>query len=227
MQDYYQLDMLSNSRLGVVKCLRDGLPIFKAKKETLEFGKQFHESVLEPHKYNDFLSLALENQHNGAGTWVEWYIKNRHKVAAMSKSALNNALLKFLIDSPLAKFEQDHFFNESKYDLECKAKIDLWVGKTIADLKTTAAKTREEFEASILQYGYNRQGAFYLDGTGAEKFIIIGVCKTYPHPTFTCTMAIDDPRIVSGRKEYEDLIDVYLEMKQEGKIDFQELMQAA
>jgi len=218
MQDYYALDMLSNSRLGVVKCLRSGLPVMKVKRETLEFGRQLHEAVFEPEVYNFKLSQPLQ---------FPQYQTHRHKVATMAKSARNNALLKYLLDNPLAKKEQDIFFKENKYNLDCKAKVDIWVGKTIGDLKTTDATTREEFEERILKYSYHRQGAFYLDATGAEKFIVFAVAKKFPHQTFTCTMTLDDPRIIEGRREYEELIDDYLTMLQTGEVNFQELMQAA
>lgn len=215
MDTYYSIDKLSQSRLNVVKCVRDGSPFIKVKKETLDFGHQMHEAVLQAKKYAINL---LKNPE---------YKINRHKIAAMVKAAKDNAVLQMYLKDPESIIEDDHFFNESRYNLECKLRADIRLNyrKTVLDLKSTSATTKEEFEAIIKQYGYHRQGAFYLDGTDCETFIIIAISKKSPHKTFTYIFRWDDPLILEGQKENEDLIDYYLQNKD--KINFNELMKAA
>jgi hypothetical protein len=208
---YFGLDMLSNSRLGIIECLVNGRSFFKANPETLEFGRQLHQACLEIEKYEALLH-------------TEPYQKNKHKVYEMAKALRKNTLFSMLVHNVKAKKEYLQKWNEERYGLECKAKIDLGVLKTIGDVKSTAATTYSEFLASITQYGYDRQAAFYLDGTGATKFIFFGIGKKYPHQTFTVIYNWNDPVIIEGRKKYEDLIDSYLELRQKGEIDFEQLM---
>jgi hypothetical protein len=200
-EQYFALNELSNSRLGFIKCLRDNLEQFKAKEETFAFGTQFHQAALEPEKYAAALKVDPT------------YSKNRHKIAEMVKACKDNAVLCDLLNSP-GLVEYVHRFDEARYGLKCKIKMDKFFEnlKSILDLKTTAAKTLEEFLESIVKYGYHRQGAFYIDGACADRFIIVGICKTYPHKTFTVILPFDHPLIEQGRTEYEELIDYYITM---------------
>jgi hypothetical protein len=209
---YFDIDCISVSRLGVVKSLRDGTETRKVKKETLEFGSQFHEATLEPDKYK--LNYLVKPE----------YAPNRFKVAAMANAARSNPILMSVLDEPGVKIEFNHFFKEPNYDLECKAKLDVWGRRRIIDLKSTSATNRDAFVATIRPYGYHRQGAFYLDGTGLlaqGDFILIGVSKTYPHKTFTYTLTNED--IALGMQENDELINFYIQMPE--KPNFKLLME--
>jgi hypothetical protein len=208
---YYNLDLISASRLGVVKCLRDNLELPKASQEALDFGKQFHQAVLEPEKYSEALKTDPS------------YKKNEHKIKEMVKACMDNSFLCELLSAP-GYVEHNHFFKEERYGIDCKIKMDKFIKilRSILDLKSTSAKTLKEFMESIVKFGYHRQGAFYLDGTDATKFILIGVSKTFPHKTFTVILPYDHELIEQGRKEYEELIDFYIQMPV--KPDFKLLM---
>jgi hypothetical protein len=211
---YYQLDKISQSRLNVVKSLRDGEMINKVKKETLDFGHQFHEATLQKIKYKNNLLCLPE------------YKPYKHKIANMVKAAQGNAVLQMLLSDPESIIEDDHFFNEDRYDLECKLRADILnkARRTVLDLKSTSETTREGFEAAIRKYGYHRQGAFYLDALECDIFIIVAVSKIQPYRTFTYCMNWNDEIIQDGHNEYEDLIDYYIENRD--KINFNELMKA-
>jgi hypothetical protein len=213
--DYYDLNMVSNSRLGLVKSMVDGAPLMKCKRSTLEFGKQLHEAVLEPEKYAYKLSIN-----------APFYQEYKDKVKGMAASARGNLLLKFLLDNPRTKKEEDTFFIHERTGLQCKLKADIHLVKTIGDLKSTSCNSNEEFKASIVKYGYHRQGAFYMDATEANKFIVIGVSKKYPYHTFTHTFNYDELLIKEGRAEYEFLLDKLIEYEKQG-VNFYELMKAA
>jgi hypothetical protein len=210
---YYDIDCLSASRLGVVKCLRDGTEMFKSGAKAKAFGRQIHQAALEPEKYE--LELISDPS----------YRENKFKIIEMIKALKDNHSFNDIISSP-GLVEYNHFFKEERYGLECKIKMDKFLPdiRTIFDLKSTSAKTLKEFMESIETYGYHRQGAFYLDGTTCNRFTIIGVSKTSPHKTFTVPLSYNHELIVKGRKEYEDLIDYYISM--EVKPDFKLLMAA-
>lgn len=200
---YYDLDLLSNSKLSAVKAHRDSLPRFNVKKETLDFGSQLHEAVLEPEVYAKKLAIDID------------YFGNKFKVQNMKQALMKNALLADMLRDKNVLVEHEHFFEENQYGVPCKLKADIVLRPIGADLKTTATKTLKDFEDSIMMYGYNRQAAFYMDALGLTSFIFFGIGKSYPHPTFTVHLPIDDPRIIEGRQEYEELITYYLEHKDE------------
>lgn len=179
--DYYSLPFISNSRLnGEIRVAA----------ETLEFGRQLHEAILEPEVYQRNLTV---------GDSLYWLFK--YRISEMAKSARNNALLKLFLNDPKAEFEKEFFPVDVITGTQCKLKADIKLNKVIADLKTTDALTREDFEARALEYGYHQQAAFYLDGTGCEKFIIFAISKKYPYPTFTFTLTKSE--IEKGRQQYE------------------------
>ncbi len=213
---YYTLDKLSASRLNVLHNLKNGRPLTKAKKETMEFGRQLHQACLQPVQY----AAALARKES------VYYDLFKYKIQSMKAAVYKNEIFKMLYFDPFAIIEEDHFFLEDKYDLECKLRADIAVKprNTVFDLKSTAETTREGFEARIEEYGYHRQGAFYLDGVGCESFIIVAVSKTFPHNTFSFQMTNDHPLIIKGRKENEELIDYYLDNRH--TINFNELMAA-
>jgi hypothetical protein len=58
--------------------------------EVLEFGKQFHEAVLEPELYKSKLASG-----------DSLYTLFRYRISEMAKSARENALLKILLNDPM------------------------------------------------------------------------------------------------------------------------------
>ncbi|WBA44229.1 PD-(D/E)XK nuclease-like domain-containing protein [Hymenobacter canadensis] len=55
--------------------------------------------------------------------------------------------------------------------------------KVLVDFKTTSCRNYAQFVATIEQYDYDRQAAFYTDVLQADRFLIIGVQKKAPHGT--------------------------------------------
>jgi hypothetical protein len=69
----------------------------------------------------------------------------------------------------------------------CKARIDMWVPElqAIVDIKTGKETNDKSFEKAACNYGYHRQGAFYLEGAkacglDAKHFILIILEKPAP-----------------------------------------------
>lgn len=74
--------------------------------------------------------------------------------------------------------------------LKCKARLDRYspeiAGGALVDLKTTTDASSRAFERAIFNFGYNRQGSFYLDGAKAvglkaEHFVILAIEKVPPY----------------------------------------------
>lgn len=209
---YYSIPRASASILSCVEALLLNMPLMKGKPETLEFGRQLHEAILEPGKYAA-----------GFNVYPERYKPNELLIKKMSWSARQNILLNWMLRQPSCKVEKEIFFVDDDTGIECKLKYDIGVNYALGDIKSTAEKTLAGFKETIIKYKYNRQGAFYLDATGAERITFFGISKVAPHETFTFTFTTNDPEIENGRQEYKRLLLQYDRLKSEG-VDFIKLM---
>jgi hypothetical protein len=184
--DYYDIKRISNSYLSSFKRKLLGLPE-RTNTSAMHFGRGFHQMVLEPHNFNHML-------HSGA---------DRFTMLRMAASLRATCPPQMLLGQKEAEYMY-HF-----YGLPCKLKADIIKDKVITDIKTTTAKTAEEFIRSAIEYDYPRQGAWYMDcpQIQATSFVIIGVCKSPPHQVFVWKMDKDSPHLEAGREEYLYLLD--------------------
>ncbi|GGG35751.1 PD-(D/E)XK nuclease-like domain-containing protein [Hymenobacter glacieicola] len=77
---------------------------------------------------------------------------------------------------------------------------------TLIDFKTTSCRDLSHFLATIEQYDYDRQAAFYLDVLQADRFLIIGVQKKAPHNIWLVELSADAATMEQGRKKYRRLL---------------------
>jgi len=178
---YYDIPKFSNSFLSNVRFLVDnpGTNPPPLPEAALVFGSEVHYYVLEPHKFNG------DARHKKCGDLIK-------------SSPVINAMLQH------GEIEKELHFN--CLGLKCKGKMDLILGNTICDLKTTSCNTYEQFMETVKKYGYNRQAAFYMDGSGANKFIFCAVTKGNDPKLFWHSYDKHDPEIEAGRKEYLELL---------------------
>jgi PDDEXK-like domain of unknown function (DUF3799) len=172
--EYRKLKAYSNSRLSEIKNLLMGMEQPKPLK-AFSMGSILHQLILEPElaEAEDYVFLSPAPR--------------RHLKAAM-QAVLRNRLLRRVLRSEEAEREQVIQWTDKVTGLPCKAKVDIAYrdhrGRHIIDLKSTGERTREAFLRSCAQYEYERQAAFYLDGSGAESFTIYGVQKVAPYRVF-------------------------------------------
>lgn len=103
--------------------------------------------------------------------------------------------------------EQIYLWNEPENGQPCKAQIDcIWKGQTIVDFKTTSAPTYAAFLKAASRYKYDRQAAFYLDATGAKRFIFIGIQKVAPFEVFFFDATDASNFVETGRRKYQALL---------------------
>ncbi len=86
-------------------------------------------------------------------------------------------------------------------------------GGTIVDLKTTTDARVSEFERRIFQFGYHRQGAWYLRGfrtqVAVNHYAIIAVEKEPPFGVGVYRLT--DEALDAGWQQIEPLLDLYRE----------------
>jgi hypothetical protein len=160
----------------------------KLPSKSMQFGTAFHTLVLEPHKFNELVVVApppinpRTGEPYGVGTKAhdEWAAEHsvpgktlittaQHEVMeqmAASVFGLDIALVLRWPD-PINAIEQPLFGEIA--GVECKGKPDLCCNARlgdfaplILDLKTTSGKaTPEEFQRSLVDYGYAFQATGY------------------------------------------------------------------
>lgn len=99
---------------------------------------------------------------------------------------------------------------------KCKGRMDglrpTW--ETVIDIKTTDCARSVDFTKSIGNFGYYRQGAFYVDGLAAARyphaiahFVLIVVEKTAPYGV--ATFRLQGDALEAGREELRGLVKLY------------------
>lgn len=155
----------------------------------MAFGSAFHCQVLEPDKFNDEYAVfegdkrtkegkAKFQELTDAGKTIITQ-KDYDTIWAMNQSIYSNDEARALLAQGVA--EQSVFWTDKATGLECKCRPDWWDEKTIVDLKSCDDASPAGFARSVVQYGYHRQAAHYLAGTGAERFVFIAVEKSAPY----------------------------------------------
>lgn len=100
--------------------------------------------------------------------------------------------------------------------LKAKGRLDgirpSW--NAVIDLKTTDCARRQDFEKKIGEYGYHRQGAYYIDGlnragygTPINHFVLIAVEKQPPYGVAAFTLKGE--ALEAGREELRKPISLY------------------
>lgn len=93
----------------------------------------------------------------------------------------------------------------NKVFIPAKCKFDWWNPKKYinfgGDLKTTDAQTENAFRSAAKWFDYPQQAAWYMDITGTDKFVILGVSKRN-YQTWVITIKRGDSLYESGKEKY-------------------------
>lgn len=164
----------------------------KLNQNNLRFGRGFHQACLEPDKFD----------------WKEYTGAERALIIRMQSAYFANVP---------ERNRQGYKEASIEYDLDgwrCKMVADILdsdVSGVITDLKTTSKRSYLDFERSIIEYDYHRQGAFYLDcpliADVVDTFRIIAVTKEKNPAVYVYSFRSDHPLIEEGRKEYRFLLE--------------------
>jgi hypothetical protein len=191
MNDYRSIPRIANSDLTELKNYLFGKPDLQSS-PAQEFGTRFHDLLL-----------------------LETDVVPTSKGSTSQKRLLDvmraNSLFCRLVEA--AQVEIAQFWNDVRTGLPCKARIDMRVPdeRLIVDVKTTSARSQNEFIANCYRYDYDRQAAFYLDGCQqvgecADLFIILGIQKQKPHSLYVVEVAADSIFLDYGRRKYQRLL---------------------
>jgi len=221
-------DRISNSYLSRLAVCPAAARIPKSEGDepaVLAFGRAFHLFVLEGLiEFGKGVAILPElNMRTNAGKEESGHFREINKgkaiitkddytaITEMDKAIKNHPFAAGLLAKGAR--EVSVFWDDPFSGLPCKARPDILPGRSVVvDLKKTRDASVTHFQRSILQFGYHRQAAFYLDGlekATKEKydvFAFIAVESTPPYRTEVYSLS---PEFIEyGRNEYQFLINV-------------------
>lgn len=194
--------------------------------EALLFGRAVHAAIFEPAKYaesfrvgpcDDKRSPAWKVFAESGGQLLR--ASQGEAIEAMATAVRAHKAAAKLIELP-GHCEVSMLWRDKETGLECKGRVDrLPHAPILLDYKTTASADKDAFAASVWEYGYDMQAAYYVDGYAAatgEKprpFVFIAQEKEPPY-----AVAVWDAAdwLSMGRERYGAQLKVISECRKSG-----------
>ena len=230
-EDYYDNPRMSNSKLSVLAEspeLFDALYVSKTMKQEvtpeMRFGSLLHTFVLEPSFLGSRFVVAPEcdrRTKEGKAIWADFQETligrtivdedDMKRCSGIVDAMVRNPGVQRLVNLP-SHVEYELFF-ERCY-VPCKAKLDLLSMDcgVIVDLKTSNDPSPTGFQKSVVNYGYHRQAAMYIDAVqdslGIDcRMVFIVVNKKAPFVAAIYELSSD--LLNAGRMELDGLLEEY------------------
>lgn len=237
MSEYHKWPAISNSGLGHLsrspahyKAYLDEPP---ADTKAFQFGRAVHSAILEPDVFKDQYVCAPPLDRRTKAGKEAWAVLVEERGAEnilaesdyltclkMRASVWKRKAATGLLGGD-GNCEVSAIFVDDTTGVTCKVRADRispkLAGGTIVDLKTTTDASLLNFEKSIFNFGYHRQGAFYLAGFYAagidvQHFSIIAVEKTPPYEVGVYRLT--EGAIEAGMEQVNRLMSIYAECKE-------------
>lgn len=110
-------------------------------------------------------------------------------------------------------FEATAIWKDESTGVGCKARLDMYRDGFVCDIKTSADIDYDAFVRSAFNFGYHRQGAWYMDAARAvtgltpSNFVMFVVEKEAPYAVRL--FRYEDEAIAAGRAENRKNLDLY------------------
>lgn len=204
---YYAQEEVSNSNLSEVAKLFYGEERIMDLTAAYRFGNLIDAMVTEDYRC-DHLARKVDDEPFSVEDWT--------KATTMRNTAMADPLVKKL--KTLSTGQQIKVIKDFKiihegieFSLPVRCKYDLFADALGwgADLKSTVATSEKQFAALVEYFDYDRQGAWYMDLSGADRHLIFGISKVDPRKIFKVYMTRDSEMYKIGRKKYESLAFLY------------------
>lgn len=198
---YFQRSEVSNSDLSELnKYLMNKEQLYDIE-QAYRFGNLIDAMITEPHRCDHLNFRVDEEQFN----FHEWGTAKKMLQAFRADPFCMNLLSQSTGQNVKDKYMPMEYegFN---FVLPVRCKYDLWMElmKWGSDIKSTAATTQKQFEAAIQYFDYDRQRAFYMDISGADKDMLIGISKIN-FKIFKVPITRESDLYKKGREKYLDL----------------------
>jgi len=206
-EEYLQWDAVSQSQLGELARspahLQESIASAEYDTDALRIGRALHCAVLEPGEFTSPKRFGIlpdgTDRRTKAGKELWESIRGRgatpikqaehDAIRGMRDALFAHTAAGILLRSP-GPTERSLVWVDEETGVLCKARHDKHAesvgGGVILDVKTTVDAGAREFERTIFNFGYHRQGAFYLRGAAAlglpvSHYAILAVEKEAPY----------------------------------------------
>jgi hypothetical protein len=197
----------------------------------MEFGKVFHEFILEPEEFNKHYvikptKVLLKNV--GRVKYDEYkricadleesnYIvlddEDYVKLLEMRHALMKHSEARELIEGAI--YEQSYFWKDEHSGLMVKARPDILHRNMIVDLKTCSDPSPRGFSNAMAYGGYHIQGAIIRDGVreleGRDIPNVINIAIEPEYPYSVAVYPIHEEALEIGHQKYKQTL---LDMKQ-------------
>lgn len=148
-------------------------------------------------------------------------------IDAMAAKLREHPTASALLNPERGKPEQALFWRDQRFDVMRRALVDFLPGQVtgrralVVDYKTAIAVDREAIGRAVVNYGYDIQGDWYLDGVRSlgldddPAFLLIFQMKTPPYLVTVAQLPADALR--RGRRLSEDALSTYVECTRTGQ----------
>jgi len=202
--NYYQVPMLSNSKLGDLDRMHNEK--FKPSDEILEkafkAGNQIDYSLFEPQ------NLDLEDP-------------NLANIRKMQEQVMAHPLFKAYYNHPHCKHQHEVYRIIQGIPFKCKLDSYLKSKNLIMEFKSTACKSEQSFMQAAFgeQLNYDRQIALYMNLANVDKCIFVGVSK-FNFKVFVLIVERDDKVFKQGMKKLRDALGIFQQYQQFIKLNY-------
>jgi exodeoxyribonuclease VIII len=225
-------DIVSNSYLGRLDKCPANAKIPMPDTPTLIFGRAFHSIVLDGlesfHKNFAVLPDTDRRTKEGKAAYALFCEESGDKdIISVADYEILAEMFSAIAVHPIAsklmlegRSEMSVFWTDLETGLPCKFRPDrIPDGEhgVILDLKSVRDADVHAFTRAVVNYGYAREAAFYIDGFNAvssakvDAFIFICVEKEKPYRTEV--YVLDELFVEDGRREYRRLMQVEAECR--------------
>jgi hypothetical protein len=212
MDNYYLQKEISNSDLTEIKKHFYG-SFIHGSEDNLRFGVLVDALLTERTKI-DFLNRKIDDFQYS----VEEFTLAEKMEQAFLKDIFCKSLFQVCVGQKVCTGKLNITFEEEKFALQARCKYDLWASKLNwgIDIKTTQAKTDKQFIAACYTFDWHRQSAFYMDLSGADKHVLIGISKKNLQ-IFKVFITKERDMYIKGREQYFDLAHLLYNLTQKVK----------
>lgn len=207
--------------------------LFSYNNQNFILGDAFHSMILEPERFDDEyvvedfkgcdLNKNTKAYKEAKAEWLESVgdrqiiSKNDYDELLKMKAVVNK------LASPLFKDGEAElsFFAEDRHGIVRKCRPDYYNEKLglVVDLKTTSARSYEEFKKSLWDFKYHWQQYWYsevlkLAGKPVNKFVFVAVSKAAPHLAWV--VELEPEWLEIAETEVEEIINEYVRYLQSG-----------
>jgi hypothetical protein len=216
----YEHEVLLGNKKQSTDAQKIGTSLHAAFLEPAEFFKWYKFAEKLDKRTNVGKLQAAEREEQEALGYVYLNQFEMDKVNSAVRAMHQNTAIKNICKD--LTVETSMFWTDSLTGLECKGRMDGYneAGKFIIDVKTT--KDAKNFVSSIIEYGYHRQAAYYMDGLSIclkddSPWEYYWVVVEMEAPYINAVYKASSNMLEIGRIEYENDLMRFAECKKNNK----------